>query len=106
MRRRFKMTKDYFQAEGIETQLVHGAQQVDPTTQARAVPIYQTTSYLFKDTEHAQNLFGLAETGNIYSRIMNPPLDAFEQRMAILEDGVAAVATASGMSAITLAILN
>jgi len=100
------MTKDYFQAEGIETQLVHGGQQVDPTTQSRAVPIYQTTSYVFKDTEHAQNLFGLAETGNIYSRIMNPTLDAFEQRMAILEDGVAAVATASGMSAITLAILN
>lgn len=100
------MTKNFFQSEGVETQLIHGGQQVDPTTQSRAVPIYQTTSYVFRDTEHAQNLFGLAEPGNIYSRIMNPTVDAFEQRIALLEDGVAAVATASGMSAITLAILN
>src|SRR5690625_7924203 len=102
MRRRFKMTKDYFQAEGIETQLVHGGQQVDPTTQSRAVPIYQTTSYVFKDTEHAQNLFGLAETGNIYSRIMNPNLDTFEQRMAKLEHRVAAVVTDAGKADISL----
>lgn len=100
------MTKGNFRSTGVETQLIHAGQQVDPTTQSRAVPIYQTTSYVFKDTEHAQNLFALAEPGNIYSRIMNPTLDAFEQRVAILEDGVGAVATASGMSAITLAIFN
>src|SRR5699024_6507436 len=95
-----------FQLPGNETNLLHAGQQVDPTTNSRAVPIYQTTSYVFNDTEHAQNLFALAEPGNIYSRIMNPTVDAFEQRMAVLEDGVAAVATASGMSAITLAIQN
>ncbi|MFB1049702.1 O-acetylhomoserine aminocarboxypropyltransferase/cysteine synthase family protein [Paraliobacillus sp. JSM ZJ581] len=95
-----------FQVQGTETTLLHGGQQVDPTTGSRAVPIYQTTSYVFRDTEHAQNLFALAEPGNIYSRIMNPTVDAFEQRIALLEDGVAAVATASGASAITLAILN
>ncbi|QGH36424.1 aminotransferase class V-fold PLP-dependent enzyme [Gracilibacillus salitolerans] len=95
-----------FQFPGSETNLLHGGQQVDPTTNARAVPIYQTTSYVFNDTEHAQNLFALAEMGNIYSRIMNPTVDAFEQRIALLEDGVAAVGTASGASAITLAILN
>lgn len=89
-----------------ETVLLHGGQVPDPTTGSRAVPIYQTTSYVFRDTEHAQNLFGLAEPGNIYTRIMNPTVDAFEQRIAHLEDGVAAVATASGMSAITLTILN
>lgn len=100
------MSEKVFSFQGTETQCIHGGQQVDPTTGAQAVPIYQTTSYVFKDTEHAQNLFALAETGNIYSRIMNPTLDAFEQRVALLEDGVAAVATASGMSAITLAILN
>ncbi|BAM48222.1 O-acetylhomoserine aminocarboxypropyltransferase/cysteine synthase family protein [Amphibacillus xylanus] len=100
------MSKEQFRSTGVETQLIHGGQQVDPTTQSRAVPIYQTTSYVFKDTEHAQNLFALAEPGNIYTRIMNPTIDAFEQRVAILEDGVAAVATASGMSAITLAIFN
>ncbi|MBM7540868.1 O-acetylhomoserine aminocarboxypropyltransferase/cysteine synthase family protein [Amphibacillus cookii] len=100
------MAKRSFASFGTETQLIHGGQQPDPTTGAIAVPIYQTTSYAFRDTEHAQNLFGLAEPGNIYSRIMNPTVDAFEQRMALLEDGVAAVATASGMSAITLAILN
>ncbi|MFD2655692.1 PLP-dependent aspartate aminotransferase family protein [Gracilibacillus thailandensis] len=95
-----------FQFPGSETNLLHGGQQVDPATNARAVPIYQTTSYVFNDTEHAQNLFALAEMGNIYSRIMNPTVDAFEQRIALLEDGVAAVGTASGASAITLAILN
>ncbi|WP_138420227.1 PLP-dependent aspartate aminotransferase family protein [Aquibacillus sediminis] len=95
-----------FDFQGDETLLLHGGQSPDPATGSRAVPIYQTTSYVFRDTEHAQNLFGLAEPGNIYSRIMNPTIDAFEQRMALLEDGVAAVATASGMSAITLSILN
>ncbi|SER89470.1 O-acetylhomoserine sulfhydrylase [Gracilibacillus ureilyticus] len=95
-----------FDFTGNETSLLHGGQQVDPTTNSRAVPIYQTTSYVFNDTEHAQNLFALAEPGNIYSRIMNPTVDAFEQRIALLEDGVAAVATSSGMAAITLAILN
>ncbi|WP_017471095.1 O-acetylhomoserine aminocarboxypropyltransferase/cysteine synthase family protein [Amphibacillus jilinensis] len=100
------MSNRLFASSGAETQLIHGGQQPDPTTGAVAVPIYQTTSYAFRNTEHAQNLFGLAEPGNIYSRIMNPTVDAFEQRMALLEDGVAAVATASGMAAITLAILN
>ncbi|WP_186575932.1 PLP-dependent aspartate aminotransferase family protein [Aquibacillus kalidii] len=99
------MTKS-FDFQGIETTLLHGGQQPDPTTGSRAVPIYQTTSYVFRDTEHAQNLFALAEPGNIYSRIMNPTVDAFEQRVAQLEDGVAAVATSSGMAAITLSILN
>ncbi|WP_010097674.1 O-acetylhomoserine aminocarboxypropyltransferase/cysteine synthase family protein [Ornithinibacillus scapharcae] len=95
-----------FFVERPETTLLHGGQSPDPTTGARAVPIYQTTSYVFRDTEHAQNLFGLKESGNIYSRIMNPTVDAFEQRVALLEDGVAAVGTSSGMAAITLAILN
>ncbi|WP_053217994.1 PLP-dependent aspartate aminotransferase family protein [Virgibacillus senegalensis] len=95
-----------FHLHGTETQLLHGGQTPDPATGSRAVPIYQTTSYVFRDTEHAQNLFALAEQGNIYSRIMNPTVDAFEQRIALLEDGVAAVATSSGMAAITLSILN
>lgn len=89
-----------------ETILLHGGQEPDPTTGSRTVPIYQTTSYVFRDTEHAQNLFALKEPGNIYSRIGNPTVDAFEQRVALLEDGAAAVATSSGMAAITLAILN
>ncbi|HLS20875.1 MAG TPA: O-acetylhomoserine aminocarboxypropyltransferase/cysteine synthase family protein [Bacillota bacterium] len=89
-----------------DTNLLHGGQVVDPTTGSRAVPIYQTTSYVFRDTQHAQDLFGLKEPGNIYTRIMNPTIDAFEQRVALLEDGVAAVATSSGMAAITYAILN
>lgn len=95
-----------FHTYGQETQLLHGGQEPDPATGSRAVPIYQTTSYVFNDTEHAQNLFSLAEPGNIYTRIGNPTVDVFEQRIALLEDGVAAVATASGMSAITMAILN
>ncbi|GIO24390.1 O-acetylhomoserine aminocarboxypropyltransferase/cysteine synthase family protein [Oceanobacillus sp. J11TS1] len=89
-----------------ETILLHGGQVPDPTTGSRAVPIYQTTSYVFRDTEHAQNLFGLAEPGNIYTRIMNPTVDTFEQRIAQLEDGIGALGTSSGMAAITLAILN
>lgn len=95
-----------FQFHEQETTLLHGGQKPDPTTGSRAVPIYQTTAYVFSDTEHAQNLFGLKEPGNIYSRIGNPTVDAFEQRIALLEDGVAAVATSSGMAAITLTILN
>ena len=95
-----------FHFQHPETALLHAGQQADPTTGSRAVPVYQTTSFVFRDTEHAQNLFGLAEPGNIYSRIMNPTVDAFEQRVAELEDGVAAVATSSGMAAITFAILN
>lgn len=100
----FIMTKFQFQQD--DTNLLHGGQEPDPVTGSRAVPIHQTTSYVFRDTDHAKNLFGLAETGNIYTRIMNPTTDAFEQRVALLEDGTAAVATASGMAAITYAILN
>ncbi len=88
----------------FETQQLHAGQQPDPTTGSRAVPIYQTTSYTFKNTEHAANLFGLKEFGNIYTRIMNPTTDVFEQRIAALEGGAAAVATASGQSAQFLAI--
>lgn len=95
-----------FHFQKDDTLLLHAGQQPDPTTGSRAVPIYQTTSYVFRDTEHARNLFALAESGNIYTRIMNPTTDAFEQRVAQLEDGAAAVATSSGMAAITYAILN
>lgn len=89
-----------------ETLAIHAGQEIDPTTGSRAVPLYQTTSYGFRDTEHAANLFGLKEFGNIYSRIMNPTNDVFEQRMAALEGGVGALATASGQAAITFSILN
>ena len=88
----------------FETLQLHAGQEPDPTTGSRAVPIYQTTSYQFKDTEHAGNLFALKEFGNIYTRIMNPTNDAFEKRVAALEGGVAAVATASGQSAQFLTI--
>nr|WP_100398283.1 homocysteine synthase [Bacillus sp. FJAT-44742] len=90
----------------LETMAVHSGQEVDSATQARAVPIYQTTSYGFKDTDHAANLFSLSEFGNIYTRIMNPTQDVFEKRVAEMEGGVGALATASGSSAIHLAILN
>lgn len=90
----------------FETLQVHAGQEVDATTQSRAVPIYQTTSYVFKDSEHAANLFGLKEFGNIYTRIMNPTTDVFEKRMAALEGGVAALATSSGQSAQFLALTN
>ncbi|GIO09290.1 O-acetylhomoserine aminocarboxypropyltransferase [Brevibacillus reuszeri] len=89
-----------------ETLAVHGGQEVDPVTGSRAVPIYQTTSYVFRDTEHAANLFALKELGNIYTRIMNPTQDVFEKRVALLEGGVGALATSSGQAAITFAILN
>lgn len=89
-----------------ETLALHGGQEPDPATGARAVPIYQTTSYQFKSTEHAANLFGLREFGNIYTRLMNPTTDVFEKRIAALDNGVGALAVASGQSAITLALLN
>jgi O-acetylhomoserine (thiol)-lyase len=89
-----------------ETIALHGGQKPDPATNARAVPIYQTTSYVFNDTAHAARLFGLQEFGNIYTRIMNPTTDVFEQRIAQLEGGTGALATASGQAAETLALLN
>ncbi|MBI1781056.1 MAG: O-acetylhomoserine aminocarboxypropyltransferase/cysteine synthase [Sphingobacteriales bacterium] len=90
----------------FETLQLHAGQQIDPTTKSRAVPIYQTTSYAFDNSEHAANLFGLKAFGNIYTRIMNPTTDVFEQRIAALEGGVAALATASGQAAQFLAITN
>jgi len=90
----------------LETLSVHGGQTIDPTTMSRAVPIYQTTSYGFKDTDHAANLFGLAEFGNIYTRIMNPTSDVFENRVAQLEGGAGALAVSSGQAAITYSIFN
>src|SRR6201747_1971694 len=90
----------------FETLQLHAGQQIDPTTNARAVPIYQTTSYGFNNAEHAANLFGLRQFGNIYTRIMNPTTDVFEQRIAALEGGVAALATASGQAAQFLALNN
>jgi O-acetylhomoserine (thiol)-lyase len=90
----------------FETRQIHAGQSPDPTTNARALPIYQTTSYTFNSTEHAANLFGLKEFGNIYTRIMNPTQDAVEQRIASLEGGVGALLVASGQAAETIAILN
>jgi O-acetylhomoserine (thiol)-lyase len=89
-----------------DTLAIHAGQVPDPATNARAVPIYATTSYVFNSTEHAANLFGLREFGNIYTRIMNPTSDVFEKRIAALEGGAAAVAVASGQAAETLTILN
>lgn len=96
-------TTDTYQ---LDTLSLHGGTAPDPTTGARAIPIYQSTSFVFQDTTHAKKLFSLEESGHIYSRIGNPTVDAFEKRVALLEGGVAAVATASGMAAITLTILN
>ncbi len=90
----------------LESLAVHGGQEPDPTTGSRAVPIYQTTSYNFQDTDHAQRLFALEEPGNIYTRIMNPTTDVLEKRLALMEKGVGALALSSGMAAITLSILN
>ncbi len=90
----------------FETLQLHAGQEVDETTRSRAVPIYQTTSYTFKNSEHGANLFGLKEFGNIYTRIMNPTTDVFEKRLAALEGGVAAVATSSGQAAQFLALNN
>ena len=90
----------------FETLAVHGGQSTDPTTKARAVPIYQTTSYSFDDADHAARLFGLQEFGNIYTRIMNPTTDVLEKRIAALEGGAAALCLASGQAAVTLALQN
>jgi len=92
-------------SQGLSTLALHAGQVPDPTTTARAVPIYQTTSYVFKSTEHAANLFALKEFGNIYTRLMNPTNDIFEQRVAALEGGTGALAVASGQSAITYSLL-
>ncbi|MFS0780293.1 O-acetylhomoserine aminocarboxypropyltransferase/cysteine synthase family protein [Bacillus sp. 1P06AnD] len=90
----------------FETVSIHGGLQVDPVTGARSAPIYQSNAYLFKDSEHAANLFGLKEPGYIYTRIHNPTVTVFEERVAQLEGGIGALAVSSGMAAITLAILN
>jgi len=90
----------------FETLQLHAGQVVDPSTNSRAVPIYQTTSYVFNDSEHAANLFGLKEFGNIYTRLMNPTTDVFEKRIAALEGGVAALATSSGQAAQFIALTN
>ena len=89
-----------------DTILLHGGHEPDSSSNSRAVPIYQTTSYLFKDTDHAANLFSLKEFGNIYSRIMNPTNDVLEKRITLLEGGVGALALASGQAAETIGILN
>src|SRR5690606_30391913 len=90
----------------FETLQIHAGQEADPTTGARAVPIYQTTSYVFDSAEHGANLFALKEFGNIYTRIMNPTTDVFEKRIAALEGGVSAVAVASGQAAQFIALTN
>ena len=101
------MSEEKKKEQGLSTIGLHaGQEEPDPTTGSRAVPIYQTTSYVFKDTEQAANLFGLKEFGNIYSRIMNPTNDAFEKRIAAIEGGKAALAVSSGLSSIFLAVLN
>ena len=92
-------------SQGLHTLSLHAGQQPDPTTGSRAVPIYQTSSYVFKSSEHAANLFALKEFGNIYTRLMNPTTDVFEKRVAALEGGSGALAVASGQTAITYALL-
>lgn len=92
--------------QSFETLTLHAGQIPDPTTLSRAVPLYQTSSYVFKSSEHAANLFGLKEFGNIYTRLMNPTTDVLEKRLAALDGGVAALAVASGQAAITYAVLN
>jgi len=98
------MSEEY--QKGVETKALHAGQAADPATGARAVPIYQTTSYEFRDTGHAANLFALKEFGNIYTRIMNPTQDVLEKRLAAMDGGTAALAVASGQAAETLAVLN
>jgi O-acetylhomoserine (thiol)-lyase len=93
-------------SQSIETLALHAGHTPDPSTLSRAVPIYQTTSYVFKNSEHAANLFGLKEFGNIYTRLMNPTTDVLEKRLAALDGGVGALAVASGQAAITYAVLN
>ena len=90
----------------LGTTALHAGQVPDPTTGSRAVPIYQTSSYVFKNAEHAANLFGLKELGNIYTRLMNPTTDVFEKRIAAIEGGTGALAVASGQAAITYSLLN
>lgn len=90
----------------LETKAIHAGQELDSATYSRAVPIYQTSSFGFRDSEHAANLFGLQEPGNIYSRIMNPTNDVFEKRIAELEGGIGALAVSSGQAATTYSILN
>lgn len=97
---------DHLQQAGLGTLALHAGQQPDPITGSRAVPIHQTTSYVFKDTEHAANLFALKEMGFIYTRLMNPTTDVFEQRMAALDGGVGALALSSGQQAIAVALFN
>jgi O-acetylhomoserine (thiol)-lyase len=99
-------TLDPAATRGFDTVALHGGHDGDPTTKSRAVPIYQTTSYTFDDTSHAARLFALQEFGNIYTRIMNPTTDVFEQRLAALEGGVGALALASGQAAVIYSILN
>jgi len=91
---------------GLGTRALHAGQEPDPTTNARAVPIYATTSYVFNDTDHAAALFGLAEFGNIYSRIMNPTVDVLEKRLAAMDGGVMGLGFASGQAAVNAAILT
>src|SRR5512142_2649872 len=98
------MSQEESKQLGLATLAVHGGQQPDPTTNSRAVPIYQTTSYVFNDADHAGRLCALTEFGNIYTRIMNPTTDVFEKRIAALEGGAAALAVSSGQAAETLAI--
>ncbi len=101
------MTEENKKEYGLSTLGLHvGQEEADPATGARAVPIYQTSSYVFNDTEHAANLFALKELGNIYTRIMNPTNDVFEKRIAAIEGGNSALAVASGMAAITYSLLN
>lgn len=100
------MTNQDHNKRSLDTLAVHGGQEIDPTTFARAVPIYQTTSYGFRDTDHAANLFSLQEFGNIYTRLMNPTTDVFEKRVAELEGAPAGLAVASGQAAITYSIMN
>jgi len=90
----------------IDTPALHGGQEADPTTGARAVPICQTTSYQFRDSRDAADLFALAESGNIYTRLMNPTTDVLEKRIALIDGGGGALATSSGQAAIALALLN
>jgi O-acetylhomoserine/O-acetylserine sulfhydrylase len=94
------------QTQHFETLQLHAGQVPDPTTGSRAVPIHQTTSYVFKNAEHGANLFALKEFGNIYTRLMNPTTDVFEQRIAALEGGVAALAVGSGQAAQFIALNN
>ena len=101
-----KITRENRELKFETLQLHVGQEEPDPATDSRAVPIYQTTSYVFKNSDHAQARFGLADAGNIYGRLTNSTQDVFEQRVAALEGGVAALATASGAAAVTYAIQN